>query len=129
MSPEEKADDYDRLLKLYSKLQDDYRKLQVAKNEDIAKERVRRKPAPSSPRGTIDSRGVKDSGKVGIAGGLVGAWSDDVMGHIDAGMAAAGGTIKYIYGIAMVADIVGFCVGFVVLGVATAFVKVAKEYG
>jgi len=52
-----------------------------------------------------------------------------VMGHIDAGMTAAGGTIKYIYGIAMVADIVGFCVGFVVLGVATAFVKVAKEYG
>ena len=123
MSPSEQ-DYYDKLLKQHKQLQEDHRKLQLQGGESNKIPR-----AKASPVGNIDSRGVKDSGKAGMAGGLVGAWSDDINSHIELGVNAAGGTLKFIYSVTMVEDVVGFCVGFIVLGLATAFLKLAKNYG
>lgn len=120
MSPSER-EHYNRLLEQYNTLQENYRKLRVAKDRSVK--------VPPSPRGKIDSRGVKDSGKAGVAGGLVGAWSDDAMQHIEQGVEMAGGTVSFIYSFTMVEDIVGFCVGFLVLGLATACIKAMKTYG
>ena len=122
MSPSEQ-DYYDKLLKQHKQLQEDYRKIRI-KSGDAKVTKTK-----ASPAGKIDSRGVKDSGKAGMAGGLVGAWSDDINSHIEAGVNAAGGTLKFIYSVTMVEDVVGFCVGFIVLGLATAFLKIVKNYG
>ena len=124
MSPKERADDYDQLWGQYQTLQSEVRRLKVAAgNVNTATK------GNPSPRGSIDKRGVHDSGKVGMAGGLVGAWSDDINSHIELGVNAAGGSLKLIYSFTMVEDVVGFCVGFLVLGLATAFLKIVKNYG
>ena len=123
MSPSEQ-DYYDKLLKQHKQLQEDYRKIRIKAGDAKTTPKVK-----ASPAGKIDSRGVKDSGKAGMAGGLVGAWSDDINSHIELGINAAGGTLKFIYSVTMVEDVVGFCVGFIVLGLATAFLKLAKNYG
>jgi len=122
MSPSER-DMYDKLYAQHVSLQEDYRKLRVQMGN------AKTVKVKASPAGKIDARGVRDSGKVGVAGGLVGAWSDDILNHIDLAINHAGGTIKFIYGLAMVEDVVGFIVGFLVLGLATAFVKLMKDYG
>tara|TARA_R110000737_G_scaffold118333_1_gene150816 strand:+ start:148 stop:519 length:372 start_codon:yes stop_codon:yes gene_type:complete len=123
MSPSEQ-DHYDKLLKQHKQLQEDYRKIRIKAGDAKTTPKVK-----ASPAGKIDSRGVKDSGKAGMAGGLVGAWSDDINSHIELGINAAGGTLKFIYSVTMVEDVVGFCVGFLVLGLATAFLKIVKNYG
>lgn len=123
MSPSEQ-DYYDKLLKQHKQLQEDYRKIRIKAGDAKTTPKVK-----ASPAGKIDSRGVKDSGKAGMAGGLVGAWSDDINSHIESGVNAAGGSLKFIYSVTMVEDVVGFCVGFIVLGLATAFLKLAKNYG
>lgn len=122
MSPSER-ENYDRLYQQYRDLQEVCRTLRIEAGKGKA---VKAKP---SPRGHIDKRGATDSGKAGIAGGLVGAWSDDAMQHIEQGIDAAGGSVKFIYSFTMVEDVVGFCVGFFVLGLATACIKAMKTYG
>lgn len=122
MSPNEQ-EHYDKLLVQHRLLQEVCRKLRIEAGKGKATK------ASPSPRGNIDKRGAVDSGKAGLAGGLVGAWSDDVMRHIEQGVNATGGNVKFIYSFTMVEDVVGFCVGFFVLGMATACVKAMKTYG
>ena len=96
-------------------------------NSTLRKAQAQRK-APVKLRGTLDKKSKQHSANVGIGCGFAGAWSDDIMNHVELAAQHAGGWVKFFYSVTMVSDITGWLLGFIVGYIAMAFYKVTQHY-